>query len=163
MSTWLGQHLKHTQSACPRLQAPGAQLTWWDDGAFTGFPCFPLSVITPPEWVLAVLWPDVTANEIPGVADIVCWLFTIPQVQLAPYRFRSLAHISCLITKVLPIVHAIKNPALIWVYLYPASYTVIALLSGRPTLYMVLIRRALVISLSLQGSSLAGFEPNTSW
>ena len=103
-----------------------------------------------------------TANEIPGVADIVCRLFTIPQVQLAPYRFRSLAHISCLITKVLSIVHAINNPALIWVYLYPASYTVIAPLSGRPPLFMVLIRRDLVISLSLPGSSLAGFEPNTS-
>ena len=115
MSQALSQ--KNTQRACPRLQPPGAQLTWWDDGAFTGLPCFPLSVITPPEWVLAVLWPDVTANEIPGVADIVCRLFTIPQVQLAPYRFRSLAHISCLITKVLSIVHAINNPALIWVYL----------------------------------------------
>mgnify|MGYP001801086002 CR=1 FL=1 len=29
----------------------------------------------------------------------------------------------------------------IWVYLYPASYTVIVLLSGRPPLFLVLIRR----------------------
>ena len=55
-----------------------------------------------------------------------------------------------------------NNNNIIWVYLYPASYTAIVLLSCRPPLFKVLIRRDPVVSLSFWGSSLAGIEPKSS-
>ena len=56
-----------------------------------------------------------------------------------------------------------NNNNMIWVYLYPPTSTVIVLLSNRPQLLKILIRRDPEFSLSLWGLSLAGIDPKTGW